>query len=103
MSELDTRGYVLAPGGSIVLSGDLMAHLKKTSLLIFLNVSFKTIQARLEDGQNRGIIGLKSKSLKEVFDERMSLYRKYAQITINCSNKSSQEIVEEIIRKTRKK
>lgn len=97
MLELNQKNCVLTPGGSIVLSKDLMNYLKKTSLLIFLDTPFKIIKERVRNGKNRGIIGLKQKSLKKVFEERLPLYQKCAHIIINCHGKSKQEIVEDII------
>ena len=39
------------------------------------------------------------KTLKEVYDERLALYKKYADITVASGNASAEETVEEIIKK----
>ena len=73
---------VISPGGSIVYSIDAMRFLKKNSVVVFLNASFESINKRISDQPMRGIIGLKKKGLKALFDERLPIYEKYADITI---------------------
>ena len=96
---LPLKKHVLAPGGSIVYSKKLMEALKKCSVAIFLNVPLEIIEKRLTNKATRGIVGLKSKSVRELYEERTPLYKRYADITINCSRKSDSEIAEEIIKK----
>ncbi|PIV46076.1 shikimate kinase [bacterium (Candidatus Moisslbacteria) CG12_big_fil_rev_8_21_14_0_65_36_11] len=69
---------VLAPGGSIVYSVKAMNLLKRISLVIFLRSSFAKIRRRVGDPVKRGVIGIKSKSLKKIYEERLPLYKKYA-------------------------
>lgn len=73
---------VISPGGSIVYSIKAMESLKRNSVVVFLNASFESIRKRISDQPMRGIIGLKKKGLKALFDERLPIYEKYADITI---------------------
>ena len=98
MYEIDLRRKVLAPGGSIIYHPDLMEYLKQNSILVYLDDSFENIEAKLVGGLDRGIVGLKSKSLRQIYEERKSLYAKYAEITINCQGKSQAQQVKEILR-----
>ena len=75
-----------------------MQHLKQSSCLIFLDDSFENIEKRLGNAAARGIVGLRSKSLREIFNERQPLYIKYADITINVTGKSKEEVVLEILK-----
>jgi shikimate kinase len=93
---------VLAPGGSVVYSKKLMNTLKNSSLIIFLDEPFEVIEKRLRNQDRRGIVGQKSKSLKGLYDERIPLYKEYADITINCFRKSADKIIGEIIDKIKK-
>jgi shikimate kinase len=95
--NIKLKNKVITPGGSIIYNSDLMDYLKKHSILIYLSDSFENIKEKLGDFENRGIIGLKNKSLKEIYKERKPLYDKYADITINCENKSKEEIIKEIL------
>lgn len=96
---LPFKKHVLAPGGSIIYSKKLMSSLKNLSFLVFLDVPFEVIEKRLMNRELRGIIGLKSKSIQELYTERVPLYRKYQDITINYSKRLDSEVINEIIQK----
>lgn len=89
---------VISPGGSVVYSENTMQHLKEISKIIFLNAPFRIIIRRLPNARKRGIVGLRDRSLKELFEERMILYQKYADYSIKLKGKESiQETVRKII------
>lgn len=98
MYQIDLRRRVIAPGGSIIYHADLMEYLKQNSTLVYLDDSFENIEEKLSGGLNRGIVGLKSKSLRQIYQERRPLYSEYADITINCQDKSQPQQVREIRR-----
>ena len=95
--EVDLTRTVVAPGGSIIYQSGLMEYLKQHSTLVYLDDSFENIEGKLTDTPIRGIVGLKSKSLRQIYDERRPLYLKYADITLNCQGKSQDQIVKEIL------
>lgn len=89
---------VISPGGSVVYSEKAMQHLKEISKIIFLNAPFRSIVRRLPNARKRGIVGLRDRSLKELFEERIVLYQKYADFSIKLKGKESiQETVRKII------
>ncbi len=69
MYEIDPVRKVVAPGGSIIDSPEVMQCLKRSSYLIFLKDAFEDIEKKLVNPLSRGIVGLKSKSLREIYDE----------------------------------
>jgi len=90
--------YVISPGGSVVYSEKAMEHLKRISKIIFLDTSFRIIVKRLPNARKRGIVGLRDRSLKELFEERMSLYQRYSDFSIKLKGKESiQEVIEKIV------
>ena len=97
MHEIDLTGKVVAPGGSIIYHPDLMEYLKQHSTLVYLDDSFENIEKRLPSVLARGIVGLRNKSLRQIYDERRPLYSRYADITVNCRGKSWDQIVKEIL------
>jgi len=97
--ELNLKNYVIAPGGSVVYYPRAVEHLKKSSVFVFLNVPFNEIRSRLRNASTRGIVGLKTKTLQQLFDERLPLYLKYADIIVECSGKSRNMMIEEIYRR----
>lgn len=98
MYQIDLRRRVIAPGGSIIYHADLMEYLKQNSTLVYLDDSFENIEEKLTGELNRGIVGLKSKSLRQIYEERRPLYSEYADITVNCQGKSQPQQVREIRR-----
>ncbi|MEE8421111.1 MAG: shikimate kinase [Dehalococcoidales bacterium] len=99
MYEVELAGKVVAPGGSIIYHADLMEHLKQSSVLVYLHDSLENIEEKLGGETGRGIVGLKDKSLRQIYQERTPLYAECADITINCPGKSMAQIVEEIRRR----
>ncbi|MBT6121394.1 hypothetical protein HOH45_08035 [bacterium] len=69
---------LIATGGSCVYSKKAMAHLQSISHIIYLKDSIENIKSRIENYENRGVIGLANKSVEEVHKERLSLYSVYA-------------------------
>lgn len=89
---------VISPGGSVVYSEKSMEHLKKISKIIFLDTTFRSIARRLPNARKRGIVGLRDRSLKELFEERMVLYQKYADFSLKLKGKEKvPEIAEKIV------
>lgn len=89
--------HVIATGGSVIYSEAGMAHLKKFGRIIFLNVSSDELQRRIDNYESRGIARRPDQTFVELFLERQKLYQQYADIVINCEQKSQAEIVREII------
>lgn len=94
---LDVRQHVIATGGSVIYYGISMKHLGNTGLIIYLEVPYRELKKRLTNMTTRGIAMEKTRSFRDVYNERLLFYRKYAEVTISCKKKHIEEIVEEII------
>jgi shikimate kinase len=88
--------HVIATGGSAVYSEKAMVHLKKRSVVVFLNVTFEEINRRVTDFETRGIAMRADQSFEDLFNERYPLYKQYADITIDCLSKNQELITSEI-------
>lgn len=86
---------VVSPGGSVIYSPKAMDFLKRRSVVVFLNVPVEVIHDGVEP--QRGVVRLRDKSLKDLFNERLPLYKKYANQTI-LANRDVRLVVEEIVR-----
>lgn len=96
--ELQTQREVIATGGSAVYSAVAMAHLRRQGLVVYLKVSADTILKRISNAATRGIARAPEQSLQEVIAERLPLYEKYADITINNENiQPIEDIAEQIL------
>lgn len=91
--SIDTKNSVIATGGSAVYSAEGMAHLAVNSIIVYLDTPLQTLRERIHDYETRGIACHPDQSFDELFTERTKLYRRYADITIDCNQHSPEEIV----------
>lgn len=82
ITSLDLAETVIATGGSVVYSEKSMTHLSRNGVIVFLDVSLAALQARITDYDQRGIARRPDQSFDELFEERSTLYRRYADITV---------------------
>jgi shikimate kinase len=88
---------VISSGGSSIYSERAMAFLKSISVVVFLDASLEEIKRHTADFSARGIVGLREKGLERLFLERLPLYRRYADITIDVTGLSDEAVVDQII------
>jgi len=101
---LQCYNHVIATGGSAVYSHAAMEHLKSNGIVVFLDVDLSTLESRIRDFDTRGLAKRPDQSLSELFEERAILYRKYADVTVDCVDLFQEEVCAQIIKriKTRK-
>ena len=95
--SLHCRNTVIATGGSVVFSGRAMEHLKKDGVVVYLQISFGTMERRLRNIRTRGIVLSRGETLREMYDERVPLYELYADITVSCSGEDFETVVGRVI------
>ncbi|HUV08537.1 MAG TPA: shikimate kinase [Spirochaetia bacterium] len=95
---LEPEGTVVSPGGSIVYSRAAVEHFKRNSLLVYLRLSYESIRTRVRNMDSRGIVFKEGQDLRDLYLERVPLYEKYADHTIDCEGKDMEEIVRELKR-----
>jgi len=99
---LDVSDTVIATGGSMVLSEAAMTHLMKNGVNVYLAVPLRILAERLINIKTRGVVAKPGETLADVWAARKPLYKKYAQITVNCGDLTTEEIVAEICLKYQK-
>ena len=80
--DLDVDNAVIAPGGSVVYCEEAMEHYKKTGTVVYLKVSYETIDRRIQNAKSRGVVLKEGQTLKDLYEERVCLFEKYADYTI---------------------
>ncbi len=93
---LNVKKHVIATGGSVIYSDTAIRHLKACGVLVFLNTKLYQLERRLKNSATRGIAMKDGQTLAMLYDERMPLYKKYADLEIDCSKKHIESIVSEI-------
>jgi shikimate kinase len=91
-------GKVVSTGGSAVYSEAGMAHLAQDSVVIFLDVPLAALEARISNFSSRGIARHPGQSFDDLFAERSVLYHRYANICVDCSALSIDDVLQKILR-----
>ncbi|MEG2864400.1 MAG: shikimate kinase, partial [Eggerthellaceae bacterium] len=81
---------IIATGGSAVYSDAAMEHLATIGTVVYLKISYEQLVQRLSDLQERGVVMKEGigMSLRDLYDERLPLYEKFAEITVDVDDLS---------------
>ena len=93
---IDLTNAVIATGGSVVYSATAMRHLAAHGVIIHLDLPVDRIEQRLANLHTRGVVMEKGQTIRSLYDQRQPLYRQYAQLTIDCTDKTHEQIVIEV-------
>lgn len=88
---------VIAPGGSVIYGEKAMRHLASISKVIYLRLSYKELQKRLGDLTKRGVVFENGQTLKDLYEERVPLYEKYAHVSVDADGLDIGEVLEEVL------
>lgn len=94
--DLSVEQHVIATGGSVVYSERGMAHLSRMGPIVYLRVSLDELKRRIKDLPTRGIAAIPGQSLDDLYQERCPLYERFADITVDCDDKTPEQVVGEI-------
>ncbi len=79
---IEAEKAVIAPGGSVIYCENAMRHYKEIGKVVYLKASFETINSRLKNARNRGVVLREGQTLQALYNERVPLFEKYADITV---------------------
>jgi len=100
LTGIDVQNFVIATGGSAVYSSTGIKYLARNAVIIYLDTPLPTLRERIHDKDTRGIACHPNQSFDDLFNERTELYRRYAEITIDCDQHSPEQVVGSIITRT---
>ena len=95
-ASLEAERTVIATGGSVVYGPRAMEHLAGMGTIVYLELPYREIKRRLGDLAQRGVSFREGQTLWDLYQERVPLYRKYADITVNGSRLPLRRVVEKI-------
>ncbi|MDD3238875.1 MAG: shikimate kinase [Lachnospira sp.] len=95
-AAIDADKTIIATGGSVVYGDAAMTHLKSIGTVIYLEVSEEELENRLGSLKERGVVSNGKTTVKEIFEDRKRLYRKYADITFRQDGEMLRETVEQL-------
>ena len=97
-ASLTAEHSVIATGGSVVYGTEAMEHLKAIGTVIYLKLPYEVVRKRLSDIKGRGVVLKDGQTLKDLYEERVLLYEKYADIIVDELGRNVEQTVEEIVR-----
>lgn len=97
VSALRLENCVVATGGSVVYSEKAMAALKADGVAVHLFVTYEELRQRLTDIKTRGIVIKEGETLRSIYDERLPLYERYADLTVDCTGRGIETCVGQLV------
>ena len=95
-SQIEVEKSVIATGGSVVYGKEAMQHLREIGTVVYLKVSYDILEKRLHDIKGRGVVLKEGQDLRGLYEERVPLYEKYADITVCEDNLNVEQTIEKI-------
>lgn len=73
---------------------EAMEHLSEIATVVYLELDLANLKKRLGNLKNRGVVLRDGQTLDDLFNERVPLYEKYADVVVNESNINVEETVQ---------
>lgn len=81
--EMPIAHSVISTGGSVVYSDAIMNRLGTETTVVYLQARLDTVEYRISLAPDRGIASAKNQTLADIYAERIPLYRRWADITVD--------------------
>lgn len=96
-AKVEVNNTVISPGGSVVYCENAMKHYKEIGTVVYLMASYETIDKRLKSAKNRGVVLRAGQTLKELYDERVPLFERYADLTVCEDGLKLEDTIDKVI------
>lgn len=96
-ASVQAERAVIAPGGSVVYCEAAMKHYKEIGTIIYLHVPYTEIEERIQNARNRGVVLKEGQTLRDLYEERVGLFERYADIRISEVGLTMGETVEKVL------
>lgn len=98
-ANIKVENTVIATGGSVIYGVEAMKNLKNIGKIVYLKQDFDRINERVSNINGRGVVLKENQTFLDLYNERTSLYEKYADITIEEGDLTIEETLESILNK----
>ena len=99
--DVKAENSVISPGGSVIYCEEAMKHYKEIGTVVYLKASYQTIKRRIRNPQKRGVVLRDGQTLKDLYNERVPYFEKYADITVCEDGCRIEETIENVINAVR--
>lgn len=97
-ASVDADHCVIATGGSAVYGEEAMRHFKKIGHIMYLKISYETLCKRLKNIRERGVALKEGQTLRDLYDERVVLYEKYADTIVEEGEGDVEDVIVRILK-----
>ncbi|MDE8732648.1 shikimate kinase [Eubacteriales bacterium DFI.9.88] len=95
--ELNVENTVISTGGSAIYYPKAIGHLKMNGRIVYLQVRLQTVLNRLNNIKTRGVAMEKGDTIADLYQRRVPLYEKYADIIVKADGLAVEQTVEQIV------
>ena len=99
---INVEQSVIATGGSVVYGKEAMEHLKEIGTVVYLKLPYETLEKRLHNIKGRGVVLKDGQTLHDLYEERVLLYEKYADVIVDETNLDVEQTIQKIIEELKK-
>ena len=75
---------------------EAMEHLKSIGIVVYLKISYEELVKRVGDVVDRGVALKKGMTLRDLYEERIAYFERYADVTIDEEGKELGQVVDEL-------
>lgn len=94
---IQTEQSVIATGGSVVYGKEAMAHLKEIGTVVYLKLPYEILDKRLHNIKGRGVVLKEGQTLRDLYEERVPLYEKYADVIVDETGLGIEETIAKVV------
>jgi shikimate kinase len=97
VSKLNLTRTVISTGGSVIYGPEAVKRLKELGPVVLLDIDEATFIERVGNGENRGLAIGPGKTMRDLYNERLPLYREAADLTVRTDRCTPDECVDLIL------
>ena len=90
------KEIIAEEGDDGFLRVEAMEHYKETATIVYLKLCYEDLESRLGNLVDRGVVLKDGMTLRDLYNERLPYYEKYADITLDETGKEFGELVDEL-------
>ena len=97
-SGIEAEHAIIATGGSVVYGAEAMEHLSRIGTVVYLKLPYRELRAQaLSDIKGRGVVLRDGQTLHDLYEERVPLYEKYADVIVDEHHLNVEQTIEKIM------
>lgn len=97
IKRVNVTDAAIATGGSVVYYDSAMKHLQACGTIVYMQLPPAELQKRLGDLNARGVVLEPTETLDSLYQKRVPLYEKWADLTVDLIGLNHEQCVEKIM------